>query len=142
MRKVIAPMLALGLGLACPARPASAQEEPPRPPPAGRVSAAPSLEGRVVEEVRILGNNQVSSAVIRNAIRTKVGDRLDPATVEEDYQRIFNLRKFADVQARVEPTATGGVNVVFVVTEQRQVKGISFRGNRRVDTPTLLNLID
>src|SRR4051794_37156354 len=141
MRKVIAPMLALGLGLACPARPASAQQEPPRPPPAGRVSAAPGLEGRVVEEVRILGNNQASSAVIRNATRTKVGDRLDPATVEEDYQRIYNLRKFSDVQARVEPTATG-VNVVFVVTEQRQVKGLSFHGNRKIGTPALLGIVD
>src|SRR4051794_17478108 len=141
MRKVIAPMLALGLGLACPARPASAQQEPPRPPPAGRVSAAPGLEGRVVEEVRILGNNQASSAVIRNATRTKVGDRLDPATVEEDYQRIFNLRKFADVQARVEPTATG-VNVVFVVTEQRQIKGISFQGNRKIATPALIGVVE
>jgi outer membrane protein assembly factor BamA len=99
------------------------------------------LAGRVVEEVKILGNTQVNSAIIRNVIRTKVGDRLDPATVEEDYQRIYNLRKFSDVQARVEPTATGA-NVVFVVTEQRQIKGISFHGNQKIDTPALIGLVD
>jgi outer membrane protein insertion porin family len=139
VRKVIAPLLALGLGLAAATPPAAAQE----PPLTGsrRVSAAPGLEGRVVEEVRILGNNQVSSAVIRNAVRTQVGDRLDPATVEEDYQRIYNLRKFSDVQARVEPTATG-VNVVFVVTEQRQVRDIRFQGNRNIGTPALVGAVE
>ena len=146
-RTLIGPLLVLGLSLFC-AAPLFAQEDSPRQPPAatppprpGRVSAAPDLAGRVVEEVRVLGNAQVNSTVIRNAIRTKVGDRLDPATVEEDYQRIYNLRKFSDVQARVEPTATG-VNVVFVVTEQRQVKGISFNGNRKLDTPALLGVVD
>src|SRR5687767_14734665 len=98
-------------------RAALAQEEPAAPPagPArpSRVRWAPELTGGVVDEVRILGNTRVPSAVIRNAVRTKPGDRLDPATIEEDYQRIYNLRKFSDVQARVEPTATG-VNVVFV----------------------------
>jgi outer membrane protein insertion porin family len=147
-------VLALGFVLVA-AAPAFAQEPPAAPapdeqpsedvvPPAPRprrVTSAPGLEGRTVEEVRVLGNAQVSTAVIRNAIRTKVGDPLDPATVEEDYQRIYNLRKFADVQARVEPTATG-VNVVYVVKEQRQVTGISFRGNRKIGTPALLNAVD
>jgi outer membrane protein insertion porin family len=144
MRKAIAPLLALGLGVACVTGPAKAQPAPPGTPPAaraGRVGSASALAGRVVEEVRVLGNAQVSTAIIRNSIRTKVGDRLDPATVEEDYQRIYGLRKFSDVQARVEPTATG-VNVVFVVTEQRQVKGISFQGNRKIGTPALLGVVD
>jgi outer membrane protein insertion porin family len=144
LRKTIAPLLALGLGVAAVGFPsgAAAFAQPVPPPRPAKVGAAAELAGRTVEEVQVLGNAQVSTAIIRNAIRTKVGDKLDPATVEEDYQRIYQLRKFSDVQARVEPTASGGVNVVFVVTEQRQVKGISFRGNRKVDTPTLLNLID
>ncbi len=142
LRKAIAPLLALSLGLTCVADThAQDQSEPTSRPRPSRVTAAPALQGKVVEEVRVLGNSQVSAAVIRNAIRTKVGDRLDPATVEEDYQRIYNLRKFSNVEARVEPTATG-VNVVFVVTEQRQVKEISFQGNKKVDTSTLLGIVD
>jgi outer membrane protein assembly factor BamA len=144
MRNAIAPLLALGLSLACPSI-SRAQEDSAAPPvtPARNthVNAAPTLAGKPVEEVRILGNKLVSNAVIRNVIRTKVGQSFDPATVEEDYQRIYNLRKFSDVQARAEPTATG-VNVVFVVTEQRQVKGITFNGNRKIDTPALLNIVD
>jgi outer membrane protein insertion porin family len=142
-RNTIALRFALGLGLfAATNASAQAQDEPvAAPPQAGRISSAPELAGRTVEEVRVLGNAQVSTAVIRNAIRTTVGDRLDPATVEEDYQRIYNLRKFSDVQARVEPTATG-VNVVFVVTEQQQIKSISFVGNRKVTNTALLGIVD
>jgi len=53
-------------------------------------------------------------------VRTRAGEPFDPATAQEDYQRIFGLRKFSNVEAKVEPTATGGVIVVFVVSEQKQ----------------------
>jgi outer membrane protein insertion porin family len=119
--------------------PATAPAEAPR---AGVSPVAPELKGRTIEDVRIAGNATVSTAVIRNLIRTRAGEPFDPATVEEDYQRVYGLKKFANVQARVEPTAAGGVIVVFDVTEQRQVKEIRFIGNASVQTETLLGLID
>ena len=109
--------------------------------PAAAISASQSLRGRPVEEVRIRGNNAVSTAAIRNLIRTREGDRFDPNTVEEDYQRVFGLRKFANVEARVEPTQTG-VIVVFEVTEQKQIQQITFRGNTAVDEETLRRNIE
>ena len=106
------------------------------------VSATPDLVGRNVEEVRILGNSQVLTSVIRNVVRTQVGEKYDPATVGDDYQRIFNLRKFSNVDAQVEPTANGGVVVVFIVTEQKLIKKIVWQGNRKVDTPSLESVVD
>ena len=100
------------------------------------------MVGRPVEDVRILGNAQVLSSVIRNVIRTKPGDKYDPATVQEDYQRVFELKKFANVEAQVEPTETGGVIVIFVVTEQKLIKKISCHGNVKVDTKALEDVID
>lgn len=107
-----------------------------------RLSVTPQLVGRPVEEVRILGNTQVLSSVIRNVIRTKAGDKYDPATVQEDYQRVFELKKFANVEAQVEPTDTGGVIVIFIVTEQKLIKKISFQGNVKVETKALTDVID
>jgi outer membrane protein insertion porin family len=142
VRLAFPTLLALGLALSTPALGQPGPDEAPAPAPGRRPALTTSqLKGRAVEEVRILGNTTVSQAVIRNAIRTAVGDPLDPATVEEDYQRVFNLRKFANVEARVEPTVTG-VNVVFVVVEQNQINGISFRGNTKLATPTLLATVD
>ena len=109
--------------------------------PAHHTLAYASLRGKKVEDVRVMGNTQVSSAIILNVVRTKKGDEFDPDTVEEDYQRIYNLKKFANVEAKAEPTATG-VIVSFIVTEQKQIKHIAFKGNVRVDTPALVDVID
>ncbi|MBC7770973.1 MAG: hypothetical protein H7210_00625, partial [Pyrinomonadaceae bacterium] len=76
------------------------------------------MTGRNVEGVRVVGNQATSASLILNAVRTREGEAFDPKTVEEDYQRVFNLRRFANVEAKVEPTASGGLIVVFIVTEQ------------------------
>src|SRR5439155_1377941 len=77
------------------------------------------LRGRTVEKIRIVGNTTVPTSSIANLIHTREGDKYDPETVEEDYQRVYReLRKFSNVTARAEPTADGGVVVVFVVEEQ------------------------
>ena len=95
-------------------------------PPIGPVS--PELRGRNIDDIRIEGNTLVSTPVILNLIRSRRGEPFDPATVEEDYRRVYDLRKFSNVEARVEPTATGGVIVSYTVTEQRQIGAISFTG--------------
>ncbi len=104
-------------------------------------AVSPELIGKRVESVRILGNAEVSSALILNLVRTREGDSFDPRTVEEDYERIYGLRRFSDVQAKVEPTDTGVV-VVFEVREQRLIDSISFRGNYEVSTLDLRNAVD
>jgi outer membrane protein insertion porin family len=100
-----------------------------------------ALKGRTVEDVRILGNATVPTATIRNLVRTHEGDKFDPQTVEEDYQRVFGLRKFSNVEPRVEPTATG-VIVIFQVTEQKQIQSITFKGNLAVEQSALADAID
>jgi outer membrane protein assembly complex protein YaeT len=125
------------------AAPAAAQTRPVNNTPAtGRTTTTTAdLTGRTVEFIRIRGNTQVSTAVIANLIRTKVGSRLDPASVEEDYQRIYALKKFSNVEAKVEPTATG-VGIVYVVTEQREITAIIFRGNKAFSDQDLQPVID
>lgn len=105
--------------------------------PTSRTSITPELAGRRVERVDVTGNTTVSYAIIRHLIRTKEGDRFDPATAEEDYHRIFELKKFRDVIVRAEPTRAGGVIVVFEVSEQKLISSIVFHGNVHVDTQAL-----
>ena len=101
----------------------------------------PQLVGRTVLSVRVVGNVQVSTQVIMNLVRTHEGDRFDPATVQEDYQRIYGLNRFSNVQASVEPSGTG-VNVIFTVTEQKLVQAVRFVGNAHVSTEDLQKAID
>jgi outer membrane protein insertion porin family len=91
--------------------------------PARDLSVAGDLRGRIVEGVRIVGNQQILTASILNVVRTREGDKFDPQTVQEDYQRVFGLRRFANVEAKIQPTATG-VIVIFEVVEQKQIKEI------------------
>ncbi len=97
---------------------------------------SPELLGKKVEEVRVTGNSQVSSQEVLNLVRTHIGDKFDQATVEEDYQRIFTLKRFSNVEGRVEPTTTG-VIVVFEVTEEKLIHSVIFSGNKSVDSDEL-----
>ena len=133
-RIVVAALLLGGFAL-------SVQAQVPASRPATHVLAYAWLRGKTIEDVRVLGNTQVSTAVILNVVRSKKGDPFDPDTVREDYQRIYQLKKFANVEAKAEPTKTG-VIVSFVVTEQRQISHIGFLGNTHVTTPDLLDVID
>lgn len=102
---------------------------------------APAFVGRNVDAVRVSGNVEVPTSLILNRIRTREGEPLDPATVEEDYKRIFELKRFSNVEATVEPTDTGVV-VSFIVHEQRQISRIAIQGNQRIDTQKLLDVLD
>src|SRR3954447_15594187 len=120
-----------------------AQTQPTTAPAGGGAlnsSAVSPLVGRTVEGVRVLGNQTVSTAIILNLVRTREGGKFDPSTVEEDYQRIYGLKKFSNVEAKVEPTPTGGVIVAFIVSENQQIKSIVYRGNVSV-ADSELNLI-
>ncbi len=105
------------------------------------LAVAPELVGRPVRQVRIVGNRQVPSAVILNVVRTREGDRFEPQAVQEDYQRIFQLKKFANVEARVEPEADG-VAVVFEVIEQNQLRAVRFVNNVHISTDDLSQVVD
>lgn len=123
--------------------PGGDQPLPVDTPDARRAAPFAELRGRTVEDIRITGNTQVSNAVIRNVIRTRVGQPFDPETVAEDYQRIFQeLRSFSNVEAEVETTDRGGVVVIFRVTEQRQVRDIRYVGNTEVETAAVRQVVD
>jgi outer membrane protein insertion porin family len=109
--------------------------------PVRTVIIAPELRGRIIEDIRVTGNRLVSSSEILNVVRSKVGEKFDPETVTEDYQRVFGLRKFSNVEAKVEPTQTG-VLVVFDVEERDQIESIRFIGNQRIDDITLQRVVD
>lgn len=99
------------------------------------------LKGRRIESVRVQGNSQMAASVILNQVRTREGEPFDPITVEEDYKRIYALKRFANVEAKVEPTDTG-LLVTFVVVEQRTVRQVGYKGNTHIDTLDLQNAVD
>ena len=119
----------------------SAPKAPATRPAIDNSGVSAALKGRNIEAIRVVGNLQVSSSAILNQVRTREGEPFDPATVEEDYKRIYDLHRFSNVEAKVEPTETG-VTVSFVVYEQKQVKLISYKGNVHIDTMDIQEVVD
>jgi len=110
--------------------------------PGRDMAVAQQYAGRNIDAVIVRGNTQVQTPVILNLIRTHEGDKFDPSTVVEDYQRIYDRTKLlANVEARIQPTETG-VIVIFVVTEQRQIKDVVIKGNRRLDDDDLRPVLE
>ena len=110
------------------------------PPTQAPLNIAAGLSGRTVEKVEVRGNREVTSGQVLNVIRTRAGEPLDPDTVREDYQRIYGLRRFANVEAQLQPTPNG-VIVAFVVTEQKAIRSVAFLGNTAIDTASLRNAV-
>jgi len=97
--------------------------------------------GKPVEGVPYPGNRQVSSSVIANVIRTREGQKFDPATVEEDYQRIFTSRNSPTSRPRSSPPRPASSSSSSSPNKS-QIRSISFRGNVGVDTPELEAAVD
>jgi outer membrane protein insertion porin family len=111
--------------------------------PASRLefAVASGQAGRKVEAIEVRGNTSVSANEILNAVRTRIGEPLDPVTVQEDYQRVYDMRRFSNVEAQLQPTPTGVV-VTFVVSEQKIIRTVGVRGNDNIPTTDLLEVID
>ena len=90
---------------------------------------SPSLaEDPKVVAVEVQGNQDVVSAYILGAAKTRAGELLDREQVQKDIEAIYNLGFFAVADATIEPEGDG-VKVVFKVQENPKVKEVRFTGN-------------
>ncbi len=90
---------------------------------------SPSLaEDPKVVAVEVEGNQDVVSAYILGAAKTRAGELLDREQVQKDIEAIYNLGFFAVADATIEPEGDG-VKVVFKVQENPKVKEVRFTGN-------------
>src|SRR5689334_6719993 len=53
----------------------------------------------VISEVIISGNRQISTEQIKAHLRIQIGDKYNPATLNNDVRELYNMHEFSDVQA-------------------------------------------
>lgn len=93
------------------------------------LSVSPCLaDDPKVVAVEVQGNQDVVSAYILGAAKTKAGEVLDRDQLQKDIESIYNLGFFAMTDAAVEPEGDG-VKVIFKVQENPKVKEVRFTGN-------------
>jgi outer membrane protein insertion porin family len=104
--------------------PAMAQGQPSQP--------AAGSERDIIEGVQVEGNQRIEAATIRSYLTVDVGDRFDPAQLDQSLKNLFATGLFDDVVLRRE-----GDELVVAVVENPIINRIAFEGNQRLDNQTL-----
>ena len=92
------------------------------------------IRSRIAPEQRIAriefrGNRKIESSVIKQALKSAVGDILTEAELSTDIKAIFKLGYFDDVTAEVTDIAEGKV-IAFIVVEKPMITEIRINGNK------------
>ncbi|MDO4549865.1 MAG: BamA/TamA family outer membrane protein [Planctomycetia bacterium] len=93
-------------------------------------------EGKIVADVRIVGNSRISVERIMQHIFTRVGRPFSTEVFEQDLRRMNQSRLFVLVEPHLQ-NASQGVVVIFRVTEQHIMEYLHFQGNEKLRVDTL-----
>lgn len=89
----------------------------------------------------IVRQSFVTPSEIKALMGTREGALLDRKVLEEDFQRLYKIGKFADVQIKEEKLPENKVNIIVLLREKNIVRRIAFRGNDELRPGTLQKLI-
>ncbi|WP_312197928.1 BamA/OMP85 family outer membrane protein [Anaerospora hongkongensis] len=103
-------------------------------------ASAADIAGKTVTAVKITGMSTVGENAVLAAVKTKVGDKADPETVKQDLQAIYEMGYFFDVVANFTEVPEG-IQVVYTVMENPQLNEIVIKGNTKVSTDKIKELL-
>lgn len=93
-------------------------------------SAAPDLTGRIIREIIIEGNQQVSTQAILNKIPYRKGQKFDPIKSRELIRSLyFDFKRFRTINIMADPIDPDMVDIYLMVQEKTPIKEIIFEGN-------------
>ena len=93
------------------------------------VGAEPPPASANVLEVRVEGNQQMSTGAVLAHVKTRPGQPFSEQVVRDDERRLLETGRFESVVASRQRTDRG-VIVTFTVVERPLVKGVTFQGNK------------
>jgi outer membrane protein insertion porin family len=117
---------------------AHAQPVPASTPNAPPLVAEPSavderFENRIIREIRIDGLSKVDEQLIRNQIRSKVGQPLSGDTVRSDVRQLTRLGRFNRVDAKFQVLADQSIVLTFELGETPVIEDVQAVGNRQLN---------
>lgn len=103
-------------------------------------TAAPALaqNSSVISEIRVIGNRRIPKETVLARVYSHVGDAYDPATVERDFNSLWNTGYFEDVRIEKEDTPKGQILDIFV-REKPTIRGINYKGLSSVTNSDVLD---
>ncbi|MHC4274833.1 MAG: BamA/OMP85 family outer membrane protein, partial [Planctomycetota bacterium] len=98
----------------------------------------PDLVDRPISEIRIVGLRRVPEQLVRNQLRSAVGDPYDPGVVKGDVALMYRLGEFGSIDAEVEPLEDGSVLLVYRLAEAAIIAEVQVVGNKVISDQDLL----
>ena len=104
------------------------------------VFAADSLSGNKITDIKVEGNQKISTQEILMEVDTEVGDKIDNDKLRKDLKSIYDLGYFLDVKINFR-NYKDGVQLIFRVMENPVLEKITIEGNQAVKTKKLKELL-
>ncbi|HEY6764509.1 MAG TPA: outer membrane protein assembly factor BamA [Candidatus Sulfotelmatobacter sp.] len=104
------------------------------------LSAAPLIwaQSDVISEIQISGNRRIPADTVRARIFTKPGDIYDAASLERDFNSLWNTGYFEDIRFTREQTPKGW-RIIVQVKEKPTIREINYTGLSSVSTSDVLD---
>lgn len=87
-------------------------------------------------DIEVEGNRVASRALILGVSSLEIGVPLTPTSTGETIRRLYGLGIFSDVRLEAEQI-TGGLRIVIVVEELPKLTGLTFSGNKKLESKEL-----
>ncbi|MHB1936961.1 MAG: outer membrane protein assembly factor BamA [Acidobacteriaceae bacterium] len=101
-------------------------------------SEASTPQGSIISEIRVIGNRRIPKETILARIFSHVGDPYDSATVERDFNSLWNTGYFENVQINRETTPKG-IILTIIVRERPTIREINYKGLSSVSQSDVLD---
>jgi outer membrane protein insertion porin family len=99
---------------------------------------APPNPSNVIQQIRVIGNRRIPRETVLARLFTHVGDTYDPATIERDFNSLWNTGYFENLQIAREDTPKGVILDV-IVKEKPTIREINYKGLNSVSTSDVLD---
>jgi outer membrane protein insertion porin family len=97
-----------------------------------------SAQTDVVSEIEVQGNRRIPAETIRARVLTRPGDVYDPASLERDFNSLWNTGYFEDIRFTREQTPKGW-RIIVQVKEKPNIREINYVGLSSVTTSDVLD---
>ena len=81
------------------------------------VPVSPAAFGQRIESIEFRGLKRMPQDTLRATLHSKPGDIFAEDSLRQDFQTLWNSKRFDDIQVKTETDAHGGLLVVFIVKE-------------------------
>ena len=103
----------------------------------GFINVATAFDEFVINDIRIVGLQRVSTGSIFNVIPVSVGDRVDKRKVGDITRALFATEQFDDIQIGKELST-----LIITVQERPSISAIDISGNKALKTEQLLESLN